>query len=114
MRVSGVRKPGELTMSIALVLTYHAVDSGSPPLSVEPALFREHLSVIAEAGVRTVTIAELAAELRAGDPRAGRRRIGRPPLLRRRTPGGSIARAERPPRRLRRGARFGGRASRAR
>ena len=67
MRVSGVRKPGELTMSIALVLTYHAVDSGSPPLSVEPALFREHLSVIAEAGVRTVTIAELAAELRAGD-----------------------------------------------
>jgi peptidoglycan/xylan/chitin deacetylase (PgdA/CDA1 family) len=54
--------------SRALVLTYHAIELGPAPLCIEPALFREHLDVIAEAPVRPVGLDRLAAELEAGGP----------------------------------------------
>jgi peptidoglycan/xylan/chitin deacetylase (PgdA/CDA1 family) len=50
-----------------LVLTYHAVEPGPPPLCVEPELFREHAAVIAESGAATLTVSELAGALRAGE-----------------------------------------------
>lgn len=53
----------------ALVLTYHAIEAGPPPLFVEPALFREHLDAIAEAPVRAVSLDRLGEELAAGGPR---------------------------------------------
>ena len=52
--------------STALVITYHAVDASAGPLSVEPALLREHLDVVDDAGARTLTISELAAAIRGG------------------------------------------------
>lgn len=48
------------------VLTYHAVESGPAPLCVEPALFEAHLDCLLDAGVTTLTVAELGAALRAG------------------------------------------------
>jgi peptidoglycan/xylan/chitin deacetylase (PgdA/CDA1 family) len=50
----------------ALVITYHAVDRLPGPLSVEPALLREHLDCIEEAGVPTLTVSELARDIRVG------------------------------------------------
>ena len=49
-----------------LIVTYHAVGSGRPPLTVTPSLFRDHLDALEAVGARTVTIAELAALLRSG------------------------------------------------
>ena len=48
----------------ALIVTYHGVDAGPPPLWVEPARFREHLDSLQECGARLVTMRELAAGLR--------------------------------------------------
>jgi peptidoglycan/xylan/chitin deacetylase (PgdA/CDA1 family) len=53
----------------ALILTYHRVDAGAPPLSVHPDLFRRQLDCIQQAGAAVVTVAELAAALRAGQLR---------------------------------------------
>ncbi len=53
-------------MSVAAVLTYHAIEPGPPPLCIEPSLFRRHLDVIGEAGARVVGLDRLAAELEAG------------------------------------------------
>jgi peptidoglycan/xylan/chitin deacetylase (PgdA/CDA1 family) len=50
----------------ALVLTYHAVEAGPPPLFVEPPLFREHLDCITASGARVLTVSELADALRGG------------------------------------------------
>jgi peptidoglycan/xylan/chitin deacetylase (PgdA/CDA1 family) len=50
----------------ALVLTYHAVEAGPPPLCIDPALLEAHLDVIGEAGVRTIGLGELADDLRRG------------------------------------------------
>jgi len=57
-----------ISLMAALVLTYHAVEKGPPPLCVDPGLFREHLDLIADSGVRAVTVRELADLLRAGLP----------------------------------------------
>jgi peptidoglycan/xylan/chitin deacetylase (PgdA/CDA1 family) len=51
----------------AVVLTYHAIDDGPPPLFVHPRVFRQHLDCLHELGVTTVTVSELADRLRAGD-----------------------------------------------
>ena len=50
----------------ALVITYHAVDRSPGPLSVAPALLREHLDQIVDAGLPTLTVSELAAGLASG------------------------------------------------
>jgi len=49
-----------------LILTYHAVESGHAPLCIEPVLFAAHVDVIAESGVRVMTIRELGAALASG------------------------------------------------
>jgi peptidoglycan/xylan/chitin deacetylase (PgdA/CDA1 family) len=51
----------------ALILTYHAIEEGSSPLCVDPALFRRHLDCLTELGATTITVAELGAALRAGE-----------------------------------------------
>ena len=50
----------------ALVLTYHAVEDGPPPLCIEPELFRAHVAVIEASGAVSLTVSELAAALRSG------------------------------------------------
>lgn len=54
-------------MARALILTYHAVEIGRAPLCVDPELFEAHADVISESGVRSLTIRELASELRSGE-----------------------------------------------
>jgi peptidoglycan/xylan/chitin deacetylase (PgdA/CDA1 family) len=51
----------------ALVLTYHAVEPGPAPLCLEPAVFREHVGVLAGSGAAVLTVSELASALRAGE-----------------------------------------------
>ena len=50
----------------ALIITYHAVEAGPPPLCLHPELFRRHLDCVRETGATTLTVSELAAGLRAG------------------------------------------------
>jgi peptidoglycan/xylan/chitin deacetylase (PgdA/CDA1 family) len=50
----------------ALVLTYHAIAPGPPPLNVDPDLLRRHLECLNEAGAQTLTVSELAEGLRSG------------------------------------------------
>jgi peptidoglycan/xylan/chitin deacetylase (PgdA/CDA1 family) len=45
----------------ALILTYHAVEPGPPPLCVDPDLFREHVDSLVDSGARSLTLSELAA-----------------------------------------------------
>jgi peptidoglycan/xylan/chitin deacetylase (PgdA/CDA1 family) len=52
---------------MTLILTYHAVEEGPPPLCIDPRLFAEHVRTIASAGAATMTVSELAAAVRAGD-----------------------------------------------
>jgi peptidoglycan/xylan/chitin deacetylase (PgdA/CDA1 family) len=51
-------------MSRALLLTYHAVEPGPPPLCIEPELFARHLDAIVESGATVLTVGALAAALR--------------------------------------------------
>ena len=44
----------------AIVLAYHAIEAGPPPLSIEPDVFRDHLATIEDAGVRVVPLGEIA------------------------------------------------------
>lgn len=53
-------------MSELLVLTYHAVEAGPPPLCVDPDLFACHLDRLVERGARTLTITEVADALTSG------------------------------------------------
>jgi peptidoglycan/xylan/chitin deacetylase (PgdA/CDA1 family) len=53
--------------SSALILTYHAVEDGAPPLCVDPGLFAEHLDVLADAGAVVMTVSDVAEKLRRGD-----------------------------------------------
>ncbi len=53
-------------MNGVLVLTYHAVEEGPPPLCLDPRTFRAHVEAVAESGVPVLTVSELAAALRAG------------------------------------------------
>lgn len=58
-------------MSRALIVTYHAVEAGPPPLCVHPDLFGAHVDTALSAGARLVNISELVAELASptGDER---------------------------------------------
>jgi peptidoglycan/xylan/chitin deacetylase (PgdA/CDA1 family) len=55
----------------ALVLTYHAVEDGPPPLCVPPPLFERHLDCIAASGLRAVTVSALAEAISGGEPLDG-------------------------------------------
>jgi peptidoglycan/xylan/chitin deacetylase (PgdA/CDA1 family) len=52
----------------ALILVYHAVEDGPPPLCIPPAVFRGHLDCIAEASIPAVTLGRLVDDLRVGRP----------------------------------------------
>lgn len=52
----------------ALILVYHGIESGPPPLFLEPALFRRHVECLVEAGATALTVGEVARRLRTGDP----------------------------------------------
>jgi peptidoglycan/xylan/chitin deacetylase (PgdA/CDA1 family) len=56
----------------ALILTYHAVEPGPPPLCTDPALFREQLDVLTDADATVLTVGGIADSLRQGTlpPRA--------------------------------------------
>jgi peptidoglycan/xylan/chitin deacetylase (PgdA/CDA1 family) len=56
----------------ALILIYHAIESGPPPLCLDPALFGEHLDVLEDSGAEAVTISELADRLRSRETTDGR------------------------------------------
>ena len=47
----------------ALILTYHSVSDGPPPLCIEPARFRKHLDTLADERATTLTVTELAEAL---------------------------------------------------
>ena len=49
-----------------LILTYHAIATGPPPLHVDPRLFERHVVSLAEARVTALTMCELADALRIG------------------------------------------------
>jgi peptidoglycan/xylan/chitin deacetylase (PgdA/CDA1 family) len=51
----------------ALILTYHAVEDGPPPLCADPGLFGEHLDVLVDAGAVVMTVGEVAERLRRWD-----------------------------------------------
>jgi peptidoglycan/xylan/chitin deacetylase (PgdA/CDA1 family) len=50
----------------ALILTYHAVEHGPPPLCVDPGLFGEHLDALADAGASVLTVSQVAEAVRGG------------------------------------------------
>jgi peptidoglycan/xylan/chitin deacetylase (PgdA/CDA1 family) len=52
----------------ALVLAYHAIESGPSPLCIEPSLLREHLDLIGEAPVRVLSLDQLVEEARSEGP----------------------------------------------
>jgi peptidoglycan/xylan/chitin deacetylase (PgdA/CDA1 family) len=43
----------------ALLVTYHCVDDGPPPLCVDPSLFGAHLDALRAVGARTLTVSDL-------------------------------------------------------
>lgn len=49
-----------------LILTYHAVEPGPPPLFVDPLLFEAHLEALSQAGAVVLTLSQLAGRLREG------------------------------------------------
>lgn len=53
-------------MSRALILTYHVIGAGPPPLCIDPQLFARHVEVIAASGATVLTVSALADALRAG------------------------------------------------
>jgi peptidoglycan/xylan/chitin deacetylase (PgdA/CDA1 family) len=53
-------------MTRALVLTYHAIESGPAPLCLEPELFRRHSESIASSDVPCLTISQLVGALLDG------------------------------------------------
>lgn len=55
-----------LSVARALILTYHAIEPGPPPLCCHPELFRAQLDEIAASGARVVTVSALAE--RVADP----------------------------------------------
>jgi peptidoglycan/xylan/chitin deacetylase (PgdA/CDA1 family) len=52
----------------AVILTYHAIEDGPPPLCVDPKTFRAHLEVIARSGAEVLTVSELVEALQRPDP----------------------------------------------
>jgi peptidoglycan/xylan/chitin deacetylase (PgdA/CDA1 family) len=53
-------------VSRALILTYHAIERGPPPLCLAPELLRDQLDRIVEFGIPVVSLDRLARGLRAG------------------------------------------------
>ena len=53
-------------MAHALVLTYHAIEPGPPPLCIDSALFAAHVECIGESDATAVTVSQLADALRTG------------------------------------------------
>ncbi len=49
----------------ALILTFYGVERGPPPLCMSPERFQRHVDVLLDAGVRIVTVSELADAVRA-------------------------------------------------
>ena len=56
----------ELSSMSVLVLTYHGIDGGPPPLFIGKRLFAEHLDRVVAAEVPALTVTELAEAVRAG------------------------------------------------
>lgn len=56
----------------ALILTYHAIERGDGPLTLDPDTFATHLDCIVQSGAQVVTVSALVDSLRAGvlSPRA--------------------------------------------
>lgn len=52
----------------ALVLVYHGVETGPPPLFLEPALFRRHVECLVAAGATALTVDELVRLLEDRQP----------------------------------------------
>ncbi len=52
----------------ALILTYHAIEDGPPPLCVAPATFRAHLDAVAASGAEVLTLAALAKCIARREP----------------------------------------------
>jgi peptidoglycan/xylan/chitin deacetylase (PgdA/CDA1 family) len=50
----------------ALILVYHAIEPGPPPLCIPPTLFQEHLDCLVESGTPVVALPELVDDLQAG------------------------------------------------
>jgi peptidoglycan/xylan/chitin deacetylase (PgdA/CDA1 family) len=48
----------------ALILTYHSVSAGPPPLAIAPERFGEHLDCLLDAGAATLGVTELAGALK--------------------------------------------------
>ena len=49
-----------------LVVTYHAIEAGDPPLCIDPALFEEHVKTLDAASAVVLTVSELARGAREG------------------------------------------------
>jgi peptidoglycan/xylan/chitin deacetylase (PgdA/CDA1 family) len=49
-----------------LILAYHAIEAGPPPLCIEPTRFEQHLDILCQEQVKVLTVAELANALREG------------------------------------------------
>ena len=52
----------------AVILTYHAIDDGPPPLCVDPKTFRAHLEAIGRTGAEVLTVSELVEALGGDEP----------------------------------------------
>lgn len=55
---------------MTLVLNYHAIERGPSPLCIEPRVFAAHLDCIVTAGLRSLTVSQLAEAVRKGEPLA--------------------------------------------
>ena len=62
---------GSSNAQSAVIVTYHAVEWGPAPLCIDPVTFLGHVDCIAESGVESVTVSELARRLRAGESLQG-------------------------------------------
>jgi len=51
-------------MRRALILTYHAVEQGPPPLCIEPQLLERHLDVVLDSGAAVLTVGDLGGAIR--------------------------------------------------
>jgi len=52
----------------AVILTYHAIEDGPPPLCVDPKTFRAHLDAIGRSGAEVLTVSELVEALGGDEP----------------------------------------------
>lgn len=55
-------RPG-VVLSRALIITYHAIEPGPPPLFVQPELFQLHVETVLSEGARILNVSALVQEL---------------------------------------------------